>query len=173
MDAISTYCFGNLSWLSLQALPLILWPGFISSLLRDEYSSASSLENYFARSLGFAILALGLVVVILSGSLPLTGNGATTEDRSTHSAYADATILVSTLYHASAAFYCYGRFHWTGQTAYTAGCLGSAVMASFGLWCIMFAGDKSRVNKRTGFDKNTSGFPFKNSESYRTKKKGI
>ncbi|KAL2757608.1 hypothetical protein ACRALDRAFT_1060938 [Sodiomyces alcalophilus JCM 7366] len=119
------------------------------------------------------MLALGLVVVIHSGSLSLAGNGATTEGTSTHSPYADATILVSTLYHASVAFYCYGRYHWTGHTAYTVGCLGSAALASFGLWCLMFAGDKGRISKRTGFDKNTSGFPFKNSESYRAKKKGI
>lgn len=31
-----------------------------------------ALEIYFARSLGFALLALGLVVVVLSGSIPLT-----------------------------------------------------------------------------------------------------
>lgn len=132
-----------------------------------------ALESYFARSLGFAILALGLVVVIHSGSLPLAGNGATSEEQPTHSPYADGSILVSTLYHASVAFYCYGRHYRTGQTAYAAGCLGSAIVASFGLWCIMFAGDKGRVSKRTGFDKNTSGFPFKNSESYRVKKKAF
>lgn len=62
---------------------------------------------------------------------------------------------------------------WTKQTAYALGGLGSAAFASFGLWCIMFAGDKGRVSKRTGFDKDTSGFPFKNTESYRSKKKGM
>lgn len=31
----------------------------------------AALETYFARSLGFALLALGLIVVVLSGALPL------------------------------------------------------------------------------------------------------
>lgn len=37
----------------------------------------------------------------------------------------------------------------------------------------MFAGDKSRRSKKHGYDKDTSSFPFKNTESYRSKKKGL
>lgn len=29
------------------------------------------MEEYFARSLGFALLALGLIIVLLSGAVPL------------------------------------------------------------------------------------------------------
>jgi len=71
MDAVSTYSFGNLAWLSSQALPLILWPSFIGSLLRSDEAHASPVEEYFARSLGFALLALGLIIVLLSGAVPL------------------------------------------------------------------------------------------------------
>lgn len=32
---------------------------------------ATALEEYFARSLGFALLSIGLMVVLLSGAVPL------------------------------------------------------------------------------------------------------
>lgn len=89
------------------------------------------------------------------------------------SPYANAALVLTSFHHASAAFYCYSRYLQTGQTAFALGCLGSTVFAVFGLWGLMFAGDKSRRSKKHGFDKDTSSFPFKNTESYRTKKKGL
>ncbi|KAM0509407.1 hypothetical protein ACHAQF_006568 [Verticillium nonalfalfae] len=181
MDPVSSYAFGNLGWLSLQALPLIVWPSFITSLLRDEYQPTSvppdtltpaALETYYARSLGFSLLALGLTVLLLSGALPLAATDAS-HPEGTASPYADAAVSVSALHHATSAFYCYSRWLHTGQTASVMGCLGSGVFAVFGLWFVMFAGSKGRHSKRTGFDKDTSGFPFKNSEAYRKKKKGL
>ncbi|KAI8212686.1 hypothetical protein K4K54_008754 [Colletotrichum sp. SAR 10_86] len=159
MDAVSSYSFGNLGWLSMQAIPLIIWPRFIGNLLRpDDYqAAATSLEDYFARSLGFALLTLGLLVVCLSGAVPLTS-----EDQ----------MVLTSLHHASAAFYCYSRYLRSDQTAFVLGCLGSTVFAVFGLYCLMFAGDKSRRSKK-GYDKDTSSFPFKNAESYKSKKKGL
>ena len=41
-------------------------------------------------------------------------------------------------------------------------------MAAMGLWCLMFA-EGSRISKRTGADKRTSGWPFKNAEAERKK----
>ncbi|KAK7402662.1 hypothetical protein QQX98_011570 [Neonectria punicea] len=171
MSAAASYSFANLAWLSTQALPLIVWPSFIGSLLRDEHEATSSLEVYFARSLGLALLALGLIIVVLSGAVPLTSAADASSDEA--SPYANATILISTIHHASAAFYCYGRFAWTGETGYLLGCVGSAVFASFGLYCVMFAGDKAMISRYHHFDQSTSGFPFKNSESYRSKKKAL
>ncbi|KAL0938878.1 uncharacterized protein CTRU02_205488 [Colletotrichum truncatum] len=174
MDAISTYSFGNLGWLSIQALPLIVWPRFIGNLLRpDDYQGAvaTSLEDYFARSLGFALLTLALLIVTLSGAVPLTSEDQT--PAGTISPYANAALILSSVHHASAAFYCYSRYLRDGQTAFVLGCFGSTIFAVFGLWVLMFAGDKSRLSKKHGFDKDTSSFPFKNAESYRTKKKGL
>ncbi|OLN88550.1 hypothetical protein CCHL11_01972 [Colletotrichum chlorophyti] len=192
MDAISTFSFTNLGWLSIQAVPLIVWPRFITALLRQEdlqaatcettpnllastrlkkLTSHKALEDYFARSLGFALLTLGLLVVTLSGAVPLASEDQTPPG--TVSPYANAALVLSSFHHASAAFYCYSRFLRTGQTAFVLGCLGSAALAVSGLWCLMFAGDKSRRSKKHGYDKDTSSFPFKNTESYRTKKKGL
>lgn len=46
---------------------------------------------------------------------------------------------------------------------------GSSALAAFGLWCVMFAGDEGRRSKRTGVDKRTSGFPFRNAEADKRK----
>ncbi|KAH6898431.1 hypothetical protein B0T10DRAFT_555749 [Thelonectria olida] len=169
--AIATYSFGNLAWLSTQAVPLILWPSFIGSLLRPEYEPASSLEIYFARSLGFALLTLGLVVVVLSGAIPLTSAADAKPDEI--SPYANAALVISTVHHATAAFYCYSRYSWTGEMGYVLGCLGSSIFGAFALYCVMFAGDKAMTSRYHHFDQSTSGFPFKNSESYRAKKKAL
>ncbi|CAN8098736.1 unnamed protein product [Discula destructiva] len=168
MDAISTYSFATLAWLSAQSICLMTWPTFVSSLLTSDYQHAKFAEQYFARSLGFAQFTLGLVVVCLTGAVPLT----TSVDNSTDtiSPYANAVILVSTLYHASQAFYSYTSFNYTSAGGYLFGAIGSVSLAAFGLWCLMFGGDKGRISKRTGADKRTSNFPFRNSEA--SKKKG-
>lgn len=79
------------------------------------------------------------------------------------------------LYHGSTAFYCWARYSGTDQTGFVLGFIGNVVLASFGLWCMMFGGDKARISRRTGADKRTSGFPFKNAEADKRKagKKGL
>lgn len=79
------------------------------------------------------------------------------------------------LYHGSTAFYCWTKYNGTDQTGFLLGFIGNATLASFGLWCLMFGGDKARVSRRTGADKRTSGFPFRNTEADKRKagKKGL
>ncbi|KAL2132523.1 hypothetical protein VTI74DRAFT_3713 [Chaetomium olivicolor] len=176
MDSISAYTTASLAWLSAQALPLIVWPSLISTLLRvdaplqgPQYAVPhSSLEQYFARSLGLSQLALGILLLILSGVLPL--NSAVEKDAT--SPYASAVALISALYHTATASYSYSRYHTTGQLAYLFGCLGGSLLAAFGLWVLMFAGEKNRrVSRRTGADKSTSGWPFKNAEADKRKRR--
>ncbi|WZH40025.1 uncharacterized protein QYS62_000952 [Fusarium acuminatum] len=190
--AIASYSYGNIAWLSTQALPLILFPSFVGSLLKPEAQASTALETYFGRSLGFALLALGLTIVVLSGALPLdsTSKGnhflsyvlplshyltsqITEAPDGAPSPYASAAVLISTLHHVTSAFYCYGRFAWTRETGFLLGCIGSAIFATFGLYCVMFAGDTAMTSRYHKFDQSTSGFPFKNSQSYRAKKKAL
>ena len=89
------------------------------------------------------------------------------------SPYANAVLLLSALHHVTSACYCYGRYSAIGQTAFLMGCLGSSTFAVLGLWCLLFADDKTKTSKYHHFDKHTSGFPFTNQESYRAKKKGL
>jgi len=169
MDAVASYTFGNLAWLGAQAVPLIIWPSSISTLLRAENEASSSLETYFARSLGIALLSLGLVVVLLSGAVPL--GSSVDSPKSGISAYANAVLVVSVLHHAASGFYCYGRYTWTGETGYLLGCIGSSLFAVLGIYCVMFAGDTAMISKYHHYDQSTSSFPFGNSNAYSDKKK--
>jgi hypothetical protein len=60
------------------------------------------------------------------------------------------------------AFNAYGTYTVTSQAGYALGAGGSAILATLGLWNVMFGGDKGHISKRNGADKRTSGFPFKN-----------
>ncbi len=89
------------------------------------------------------------------------------------SPYANAVLLLSALHNALAALYRDGWFDSPGRNAYLLGCLGSASFAFFGLWCLLFAGDKSRISKYHRLDKDTSSFPFTNRGAYSSKKKAL
>ena len=79
-------------------------------------------------------------------------------------------MLVSAFYHAATAFYSYSRYYTTGgQLGYLFGCLGAGVLAASGLAVLMFAG-QNRVSRRTGADKSTSGWPFRNVEADRKRR---
>jgi len=132
----------------------------------SQLTTLTAVERYFARSLGFAQMTIGLLVVCLSGAIPLTS--MTENPADAPSPYAAPVILISSMYQGMAAFYSYTRYNETGETGYFLGCLGSSTFAAFGLWCMMFGG-QSRISRRTGADKRTSGFPFKNTESDKRK----
>lgn len=73
-QVVSSYSFASCGWNLVQAVPLVVWPRAVHGLLTldaDAVPPPSSLEDYLARSLGFALLTLGLVTVVLTGSLPL------------------------------------------------------------------------------------------------------
>ena len=55
------------------------------------------------------------------------------------------------------------------------GALTSGSLALIGMWCLMFGTDKGHISKRTGADKRTSGWPFKNEVADQKKagKKGL
>ncbi|KAI1855480.1 hypothetical protein JX266_000345 [Neoarthrinium moseri] len=176
MDVVSSYSFASLLWHAVQGVPLVVWPQAINGLLTIDDNAgtmrpSSEVENYFARSLGCALLALGAVTVLLTGALPLNSMVETPTDAI--SPYATATILITMLHHGFSAFYCWAKYNETDQTGFVLGFGGSAALGAFGLWCLLFGGDKARISKRTGADKRTSGFPFSNSEAEKRKKKGL
>ncbi|KAI1755107.1 hypothetical protein F4782DRAFT_433826 [Xylaria castorea] len=171
MDAISAYSFASCGWNVLQAAPLIIGPQAIIGLLTlpgDEVpQAAGDLEYYLARSLGFSLLFLGLVTVVLTGSVPVGSVADSTRDAP--SPYAAPVLILTTLFHGVTAFHGWARYTATDRSGYFLGFLGSAALAAFGTWCILFGGEKSRISRRTGADKRTSGFPFKNAEADRRK----
>ncbi|KAI0204749.1 hypothetical protein F4808DRAFT_456497 [Astrocystis sublimbata] len=174
MDAVSGYSFASFAWNALQAAALIVAPQAIIGLLAPYPQSpvagiptGGELETYLARSLGFSLLALGFITVVLTGSVPVGSAADTTREDA--SPYAAPTVLVTTLLHSMSTLYSWAWYSSTGRSGFFLGCMGSAALAASGIWCLLFGGEKARISRRTGADKRTSGFPFKNSEADRRK----
>ncbi|EFX03904.1 hypothetical protein CMQ_832 [Grosmannia clavigera kw1407] len=163
MDDIAIYHIATLSWIGLQGLSLLAAPSFVVSLLATDLH-VDDVAIYFARALGLAQLSFALLVIVLSGILPL--GSVADSSTSSSSPYASAAVFVSTIYHSAAAFYSYGCYYsrvYASVGAYGVGCAGSGLLAAMGLWCLLFAGSNAgHISRRTGADKRTSGFPFTN-----------
>ncbi|RDL42277.1 Uncharacterized protein BP5553_02256 [Venustampulla echinocandica] len=178
MDVFYSYTYGTAGWLALQAAPLILSPKIVIALLSPEVRDSTPLEEYFSRSLGMALLALGVMVVLLTGSVPLTSTfsdttdaGVTTDKADPKAPYAVPTLTISLIYHSAATLYCYMKYTTVGEMPYMLGAVGSGALASVGLWCLLFASSSGRISRKTGADKRTSGFPFSNKEAASEKKR--
>ncbi|PQE25842.1 Glutathione S-transferase chloride channel C-terminal protein [Rutstroemia sp. NJR-2017a BBW] len=147
-------------------------------MLSPEIREATVLEEYFSRSLGMTLLTLGIMVVLLTGSVPLTSSisdttnaAVTTEANDPKAPYAVPTLTISTLYHGAMAFFCYARYVTVGQASFALGSLGFGALFAVGGWCILFGTASGRISRKTGADKRTSNFPFGNSESASAKKR--
>ncbi|MCJ1243741.1 hypothetical protein MMC30_000938 [Trapelia coarctata] len=181
MDVFTTYTAG---WLTLQALPLLLSPKLIVTLLsvesrnptgavppifhlpRSEYANPDTrldLETYLSRSLAIALLTLALLTLLLTGSVPLSSTPPPSSSSS--SSFPDPQTpsalptLLLTLFHTTCAIYVYTQYLNTGQTAFALGLVGYGFIAAMGLWCVLF-GQGGHVSRRTGRDKRVSGWPF-------------
>ncbi|KAF2276076.1 uncharacterized protein EI97DRAFT_398701 [Westerdykella ornata] len=167
MDVYYFYSYGTAGWLALQAAPLIASPTMIVTLLSPEVREATPLEVYFSRSLGFALLAIGVLQVLLTGSIPLTSRltdaGPTTTDPADPKApYALPTLTITAIFHGLCAFYAYMLWTETGIVSFSLGVAGSGFFCSVAVWCILFASSDGRISRKTGMDKRVSGWPFEN-----------
>lgn len=129
---------------------------------------SAAMEIYYGRSLGLALITLAVIVAVLTGSVPLTTSvteAVTTEESDPKAPYAVPTLILSTIFQGSCAFYAYTWYTFTGQAAFAVGVLGYTVVASIGLWCILFASSHGRISRKTGTDKRTTGYPFANREA--------
>ncbi|KAI9731662.1 MAG: hypothetical protein M1818_007792 [Claussenomyces sp. TS43310] len=167
MEVFNAYCFGTAGWLATQALPLLVSPRLIITILSPDVHQPSSLEEYFSRSLGIALLTLGILCLLLTGAFPLPSSYETATNESTPppNPYASPTLILTTLYHSTTSFYTYTRYNRTQQSGFILATAASGTLAAFGLWVAMFGGGSGRISKRTGADKRTSGWPFSNSEA--------
>ena len=109
-----------------------------------------------------------MLMTVLSFIL-LTHTGVSTENTDPKAPYALPTLTITALFHAASAFYCYGLWTETGVTSFSLGTFGSGFLAVVALWCILFASSNGKISRKTGADKRTSGFPFKNSEADKRK----
>ena len=104
--------------------------------------------------------------------MPTLDAGVTTSASDPKAPYALPTMTVTSAFHAASAFYMYTMWTEVGTFAFGLGVLGSGFFSLVALWCILFASSDGRISRKTGADKRTSGFPFKNKEAASEKKKG-
>ena len=111
---------------------------------------------------------MAVLTIMLTGSIPLTSSIAepvSTEDSDPKAPYALPTLMVTSIFHATSAFYAYTWYVSKGQAAFALAIAGYTIIASSGLWCVLFASSHGKINRRTGADKRTAGFPFSNAEA--------
>ncbi|KAF5856692.1 hypothetical protein ETB97_007011 [Aspergillus alliaceus] len=138
-------------------------------LVRNTHPNPSvEMEIYFARCLGFSLLTIAILTAMLTGTIPLNSTVSepvTTEDNDSKAPYAIPTLIVTSLFQGISAFYAYTRYLSSDQTAFAIGMIGYSVVAAIGLWCVLFASSNGKISRKTGADKRTTGFPFKNTEA--------
>ncbi|KAI9839989.1 MAG: hypothetical protein M1819_000181 [Sarea resinae] len=149
-------------------------------MLSPEVREPTVLEEYFCRTIGITYITLGILTILLTGSVPLTSSfsdsataATTTDPQDPKAPYALPTLTITTLYHAALGFYTYMLYTGNAQTCFALACAGFSALAAMGLWCILFASSGGRISRKTGVDKRTSGWPFKNAEAEKRKGKEL
>ncbi|KAF8458998.1 hypothetical protein BGX38DRAFT_1248174 [Terfezia claveryi] len=181
MDVYYSYSYLSSGWMFLQAIPLLTTPTTIITLLsptvRETTRNLSSLPPT-------SLLLLSLLTLLLTGSLPLTtslahtslapdslASGVSTDPTDPTAPYAVPTLTLTLVYHGTVAFYCWTQYtKGLGMPYFLAACV-SGLLAAVGGWCLLFATGEGRISRKTGADKRTSGFPFKNKEADKRKAK--
>jgi len=171
MDVYYAYNYATAGWMILQSIPLIASPTMMVTMLSPEVRETTPLEAYFSRSLGFAVITIGVLQVLLTGVIPLS---ASFSDPSSNlddptAPYALPTLVTTGTYHAAVAFFCYTMWNDTGNFAFGLSTIAGTALASVAIWCVLFASSNGRISRKTGADKRTSGFPFKNAEADKKK----
>ena len=112
-------------------------------------------------------------MLFFTGTIPLSSSitePVSLEDNDPKAPYAVPIVRVMTLWHSISLIYCYMCYMNSGQVGYVLGALGYGSMAALGMWIVMFGTSGGRISKRTGADKRTAGFPFKNEAAYNKKR---
>lgn len=146
--------------------------GLALSLSFDPNADSTDLEVYFGRFLALALVLIAVIMMLLTGTIPLTSTASepvSTEDSDPKAPYAVPVLRLTMTFHALAAIYCYTSYVWLRQSGFMLGVVGYGALAAMGLWCVMFATSGGHISRRTGADKRMSGFPFKNKEAYNQK----
>lgn len=134
---------------------------------------SADLETYFCRSLAFLLLLVATIMLFFTGSIPLSSSitePVSMEDSDPKAPYAVPIVRVTALFHTMSMIYCYIGYMRSRQVGFAMGAAGYGGLAAMGLWCILFATSGGKISRRTGADKRTSGFPFKNAGAYNRKR---
>lgn len=148
--------------------PLLVSPSLVLWMLSPDPHPLSSFESYICRSLAVHIFLAIFLLLVCSGELKrLYGDdhqGETLPDDS--SPIATITLVSTVFYHFALAItlYAYSLKPDLSSALTALGGGGHLVLGVAGLLILVFRGD-GKISKRTGADKRTSGFIFKNTEA--------
>ncbi|CCG82630.1 Putative uncharacterized protein [Taphrina deformans PYCC 5710] len=186
MDVFVFYSAATAAWDVIQGLTLFFGPTLISTLLKSEFTNPSELERYLCKALGLTVATLGILCLLLSGSVPLsssmrgnqTGDAASTTEQGQGghrtSPYLVPTLWITVLHHGALAFLMYAH-GLTGGSTFYAGTTISGFLCLVGAWCGLFATSGGVISRDTVLDdqgrKRNSGFPFKNTVNDESKRK--
>lgn len=189
------------AWMIVEAIPLITSPNIIITLLSPDVRESTTLEEYLSRSLGLTLVAFSILLLLLTGSVPLTvrpfppsslpppfdhstnplpqsaiadtslQSGTSTDPANPTAPYALPALTIGLVYNCAVAFYCYSMYTTGHAMTYTIAVAVHFVLAAMGGWIVLFGTSEGRISRRTGKDKRVSGFPFKNAEADRSKGK--
>ncbi|KAK6337914.1 hypothetical protein TWF696_001391 [Orbilia brochopaga] len=142
-DVYYAYTFATAGWMLLQSIPLLTSPTMIITMLSPEVRETTPLEDYLSRSLGIAVIVIGVLTVLLTGSIPLTSSFA--DPAADHlqdpaAPYALPTLVITGGYHAAVSFFCYMMWNETGNFGFGVSTIAGSVLASMAVWCVLFAG---------------------------------
>ncbi|GAA5936464.1 uncharacterized protein JCM15063_001894 [Sporobolomyces koalae] len=173
-----TWSAASATWLFLIATPLTFFPRILNlvfgSLLTEmnkpealdgtaetTIRTLNVLEINLAHFAGLACFALGTLIVIQSGALPLTSSLSASDGVAQSSAAApfrQPTIFIATAFFAILAWNSY-------DLNMKIAAAPSAGLTVYGLWVLLFA-HQGRVNQASS---KASSFPFKNSAAEESK----
>ncbi|KAF8249265.1 hypothetical protein K440DRAFT_544211 [Wilcoxina mikolae CBS 423.85] len=181
MDVYYYFNYLSAGWMVLEAIPLIVSPTMIITLLSPEVRESTHLEEYLSRSLGFTLIAFAILNLLLTGCVPLTSTlsepaaaPAGTDLTDPTAPYAVPSLSITLTYHCAVAFYCYTQYAAGYALTYTIAVAVHSLFAAIGGWVLLFGASNGHISRKTGADKRTSGFPFKNAEADKRKgRKGL
>ena len=115
MDVFQFYAAATAIWTGTQGLVLLVSPTLISTLLKSVPSSPTALESYLCAALGISVMAIGMLSVLLTGSIPLTSsmrsasatNRQDEESGRKGSPYNVPSLVITLVYHTTMSFLMY------------------------------------------------------------------
>lgn len=150
---------------------MLFSPDLIHWLLSPNAPGITALTTYTTRSLSVSLLLIAFLALLHTGQLRNFSSPSNQETSLDHTPYAVPTVYGTMLFHAvyGGMMYTYSYSAHLSGGWLMVGALAHLLLAAGGMLLVMFGQGPARISKRTGRDKSTSSFPFKNESARKTR----